>query len=333
MIKFIASDIYVVSDTSAIIEDTFEFEIGDELYPVDTVHLTQPYGENVSDGDGGSALMFEDIELVRDNTSNIVQDLLDLYEGFSYGQYDLRTIGDPFIGVGNYIKVLDYDYGEHDVLVTERKFTDNGVWRTEIKADIPEQEEINTNYVGTFEQRTEIIVDKVNKEIEAVVADTSSRLNEFDETIDEHTASITMVQDSIRDEVTHRERIESDLETLTTETSTMFEQTKDEFNFEFNTLLEQVENIDDNTRAQLETISKYIRFVDGNIILGEEGNELVLRISNDKIQFLQDNNEVAYFNNNKLYVTDGEFINSLRLGNFSFYPLHNGNLTFRKVVN
>ena len=67
------------------------------------------------------------------------------------------------------------------------------------------------------------------------------------------------------------------------------------------------------------------------IILGEVNNNLMLKISNDKISFLQNGIEVAYMTDNKLYITDGEFLNSLQLGNFAFYPRSNGNLSFKKI--
>lgn len=41
--------------------------------------------------------------------------------------------------------------------------------------------------------------------------------------------------------------------------------------------------------------------------------------------------EVAYMTDNKLYITDGEFLNSLQLGNFAFYPRSSGNLSFKKI--
>lgn len=115
--------------------------------------------------------------------------------------------------------------------------------------------------------------------------------------------------------------------------STEFTQTKEEFNFQFNQFHQDIEAVSSNTAAQFENISKYIRFVDGNIILGEDGNELILKIQNDRISFLESNVEVAYLSNNKLYVTDGEYINSLKLGKFAFMPRSNGNLSFKKVVN
>ena len=86
------------------------------------------------------------------------------------------------------------------------------------------------------------------------------------------------------------------------------------------------------TDANFEEIRKYIRFVEGKILLGEVGNELELQIANNRISFLQSNAEVAYFSNNKLYVTDGEYTNSLRLGQFAFLPRENGNLSFKKLT-
>ena len=87
-----------------------------------------------------------------------------------------------------------------------------------------------------------------------------------------------------------------------------------------------------NTVSQEYQIQKYIRFEDGNIILGEAGNELTLRIENDRISFLDDGAEVAYLSNKKLVVLDGWFIHSLRVGAFAALPRGNGNLSIVKVV-
>lgn len=114
--------------------------------------------------------------------------------------------------------------------------------------------------------------------------------------------------------------------------STQLEQTSSSFEFRFSNLEQNVQDVQNGTDASFTEIRKYIRFVDGNIILGEEGNELTLKIQNDRISFIQNALEVAYFSDRKLYVTDGDFLNSLRLGNFSFIPRANGNLTFKKVT-
>lgn len=112
---------------------------------------------------------------------------------------------------------------------------------------------------------------------------------------------------------------------------TTLEQLADSFNFEFETLKATVDENDAEARTQFETIHKYIRFVDGDILLGEEGNELTLRIENDRISFLDGGAEVAYFSNKKLYVLDGHFIHSLRVGSIAIIPRENGNTSIVKV--
>ena len=109
--------------------------------------------------------------------------------------------------------------------------------------------------------------------------------------------------------------------------STQFTQTAEDFTFNFNNLVTQITTVEGETQQQFQEINKYIRFENGNIILGEAGNEITLKIENDRIAFIQNNTEVAYFSNNKLTVTDGDFLTSLKIGNFAFKPRANGNLS------
>lgn len=120
-------------------------------------------------------------------------------------------------------------------------------------------------------------------------------------------------------------------EDVTGVVSTQLTQLSDSFNFSFDTLQASVDANDAEARTQFETISKYIRFEDGNILLGEVGNELVLRIENDRISFLDDGAEVAYLSNKQLVVLDGHFLHSLRIGSFAWLPRANGNLSLVKV--
>lgn len=113
--------------------------------------------------------------------------------------------------------------------------------------------------------------------------------------------------------------------------STTLTQLADSFNFEFEALRAIVDANDASNREQFETIRKYIRFVEGDIVLGEEGNALTLRIMNDRISFLDDGAEVAYFSNKHLYVTDAHFLRSLRVGQFAWLPRANNNLSLVRV--
>lgn len=139
---------------------------------------------------------------------------------------------------------------------------------------------------------------------------------------------IQQTSDSIRSEVSETYATN---DTVDSKISTTLTQLADSFNFEFEELRKVVDENDASNREQFETIRSYIRFEDGNIILGEEGNELTLRIENDRISFLDGGAEVAYFSNKQLYVTDGLFLNSLRVGAFAWLPRGNGNLSLVRV--
>lgn len=113
--------------------------------------------------------------------------------------------------------------------------------------------------------------------------------------------------------------------------STRMTQLSDSFLFEFETLTQLVNENDAYSREQFAETYKYIRFIDGDIVLGEEGNAITLRLENDRIVFLDGGAEVAYINNKQLYITDAHFLHSLRLGPFAFMPRDNGNLSLVKV--
>lgn len=145
-------------------------------------------------------------------------------------------------------------------------------------------------------------------------------------------SSIQTASNNILMSVNERYYLKEDTDALISQLQTTLEQTSTGFEMQFNQFQQNLQDVINGTDAQFTEISKYIRFEDGNIILGETGNELILKIENDRISFMQNNNEVAYFTNKKLYVTDGEYTNSLQLGKFAFIPRTTGNLSFKKVV-
>lgn len=148
----------------------------------------------------------------------------------------------------------------------------------------------------------------------------------------EYNSTIEQTSESIMTSVSENYYLKEDTDQLISSVNTTIEQNAEAVQISFNQVNQSITDVAENADAQFQNISKYIRFEDGNIILGEVGNQLTLHIENDIIHFVDNNNTVAYFSDNKLYVTDGEFINTLRLGNFAFSPRENGNLSFSKIV-
>ena len=163
------------------------------------------------------------------------------------------------------------------------------------------------------------------------INDTSS-LNTALSELEQHVyTEITNTEESIISTVAEQYYLKSEAEQLETEMSTQIIQTAKDLSIQFKKVNTDLEDLTGKTDSKFEEIRKYIRFDDGKILLGESGNQLELVISNDRILFTQNKTPVAYFSNNKLYVIDGEFTRSLRLGNFAYLPRTNGNLSFKKI--
>ena len=118
--------------------------------------------------------------------------------------------------------------------------------------------------------------------------------------------------------------------------STQFTQTSNEFKMQFDSAKTDITKVNNDLQQKYEERTKYIRFVDGDIVLGSNSSEIMLIIKNDRISFVRNVSglpEVAWFADDVLNVTEGQFTTQLNIGKFGFRPGANGNLSFKKVVN
>lgn len=151
--------------------------------------------------------------------------------------------------------------------------------------------------------------------------------------IREANSTIQQSSEELRSEVSEKYYNKEKTDDLLQSTQTLINQTATNIEYQFNTYKKEQNQLYGNSADRFTEISKYIRFENGNIILGEQGSPIVLRIENERIVFIESGVESAYWHNRKFYAVDGEYINSLKLGKFAFIPRATGNLSFTKVVN
>lgn len=123
----------------------------------------------------------------------------------------------------------------------------------------------------------------------------------------------------------------SDMEDITELVSTTFQQSASEIQIVFDKLSSTITSDINGVYQEFENMSKYIRFVDGDILLGEVGNDMCTRISNGRISFEYNGLEVAYIKDDYLYIKSTEVLDHLIIGNFAFIPRANGNLSFKYI--
>ena len=164
------------------------------------------------------------------------------------------------------------------------------------------------------------------------ISETNTNVHNFvTEQVTTLNSNIEQAAGAIRTEVSETYTSKSDLDEYKESVSTQFTQTNNDFTFTFSELRQFIDNVDGDQQTQFEEIRKFIQFLDGDIILGEVGNPLKLKIENDRIAFILNGVEGAYWANGNFYITDVRVLTSIRIGNYAFIPRSNGNLSFKWV--
>lgn len=255
-----------------------------------------------------------------------LSDLVNQPETIELTAADLATVDASFSSfhLGTYVKVASNPHGiDQNFLVTKLslKLLEPGANKLTLGGAL---EGISGALAGVSGAQGEIIL-----QIENASKTASTAIYNVEQNL---LASLQVSEENIKSTIAENYYLKEDTDALVSSVSTEIEQTKNSVEIEFTSFRANIDSVVANTDAEFEEIRKFIRFVDGKILLGEVGNELELQIANDRISFLQDGAEVAYFSNRKLYVTDTQILHSLQLGKFAFMPRENGNISFKKAV-
>lgn len=230
--------------------------------------------------------------------------------------------------VGDYVQIFSEPHAiDERVMLTEYSMdltNPSGCTVTlglETSSFLGEQAEAKRDAVNRVDVVRKELEDKSAQITNEVLSETLTRVNESIENSEEATRS--MLEGYVK---------VTELETIREEMSTRVTHTAEDVTVRFDTVHERITEENDEIRRILEENSKYIRLVDGNIVLGEKGAALTTRYANGRISFLfNDTVEVAYLSDQKLYITNAEILDRIIIGNFGFIPRPNGNLSFKKV--
>lgn len=166
---------------------------------------------------------------------------------------------------------------------------------------------------------------------QAQINEQQSSLEQLAQTTSEQITAIAQTSQQIILEALADYATTSDLETLQETISSQLSVMADQIEIRLTQTSQQIQDVGGDLQAQYNELSKYFRFTADGLVIGQEGNQLTLKVDNDRISFLDGGLEVAYISDKQLYITDAHFLNSLRIGNFAWMPRRSGNLSLVKV--
>lgn len=239
---------------------------------------------------------------------------------------DLSTIGldiDDFRVYDSY-PVVNHAIGMDDILQIVKKTT-----------NVVEPQSSTIEMGDTIKRLSDAVLDytteldRVQGELAATVAgEVQKQTSTIYTYVDHSISSIQQDPDKIWAAIEDRATAKSDYEQFSAIVRNILQMEADGTTMLFQTINEAIQQVGDTEASHYAELLTYIRFSDEGIEIGKEGNAITMRLDNDSLDFYNNGTRVAYMSDNTLYITDGRFTRSVRIGNYGFIPEANGSVSF-----
>lgn len=220
---------------------------------------------------------------------------------------DLLGVDSAPHGMDDYIAVSERSYDitapENDGIVLDKAY--KGLVDTQRSESEALRVEINETHerVNTVTQKVESYKIDVKKDVDNL----SASVTETESKITTTTENIYDALGQLQDTTVSTEELESIKQLLISQWS-------DQLEMRFT----QVQNLIDSTNGTVEAnqqlLEQYIRFEGARMSLGRSDSQITAVLSNDKLAFVENGQEVAYISNRTLYITDVHILQRLTFG-------------------
>lgn len=162
-----------------------------------------------------------------------------------------------------------------------------------------------------------------------------ANLNGYKTTVSETYATKTDMRSGDATVQANVDQLATDAMNTYVQTST-FTQARDSFTQELSQTKRDVTDANTAIAANEETRRKYMRFSgadtgDPQIELGASDSAFKMRLTNQRLAFMQGDSTPTYVSNQRLYINDAEVNQTLRIGKYAFIPRPDGHMSLQYV--
>lgn len=323
-------EVRYINDTGDTIDEEFlkniNVNFGEKFGPVNSIVLSRSaqsdnvflQDEQSVETNGLCEIKIIDNQIMNDNNrSDYLPDILEKLNGLEYYANDFASTGIVYYDLCDRYNVEIGENVYSCIMFNNELLVTQGM-EENVFTEIPEQTETDYKKADKTDRKINqayIIVDKQNQTINAVVSKQKEQTEEF--------AKISLTTEGLQTTVTEtiekQTEIDNDLQTYKTTVSTEFVQKKDSFEMKFkeqyDTEINDLNTDNQENAEKLNTISNFIRFQNGAIILGEEGSSTKLVLEKDIIYF---NNKETTLENGKMKIANAVVVDELQVANWAW---------------
>lgn len=221
---------------------------------------------------------------------------------------DLLGVDSAPHGMDDYIAVSERSYDitapENDGIVLDKAY--KGLVDTQRSESEALRVEINETNKRTDKVRQELTDYKVDarKDMDSITASVTETRTELTTTTENVYDALGRLQDT----AVSTEELESVKQLLITQWS-------DQLEYRFTQVTNLIDSTNGTVAENQRLLEQYIRFEGARITLGRSDSAIQAVLSNDRLEFVENGQTVAYISNRMLYITDAHITGSLSFGN------------------
>ena len=164
-------------------------------------------------------------------------------------------------------------------------------------------------------QAVEKATETVKQELTDYKTEMSTNLDSITASVTETRTELTTTTENMYDALGRLQDTAVSTEELESVKQLLITQWSDQLEYRFT----QVTNLIDSTNGTIaenqRLLEQYIRFEGARITLGRSDSAIQAVLSNDRLEFVENGQTVAYISNRMLYITDAHITGSLSFGN------------------
>lgn len=175
-------------------------------------------------------------------------------------------------------------------------------------------------------------ITNTNNTVNITTSTVKNELAHMYSVVETNMSNMTQTETEIQMLVEQQQTTINDIETFSNYVSNILSMDADGTTMLFTNINDTITQLDGKIDTNRTILEEYIRFEDGNILLGKSENPFILKLTNNKIQFLKNGVVVSYWDMDE----ENFYIGNIKVdvkqraqfGEFYFEPQENGSLSF-----
>ena len=164
-------------------------------------------------------------------------------------------------------------------------------------------------------QALEKATETVKQELTDYKTEMSTNLDSITASVTETRTELTTTTENVYDALGRLQDTAVSTEELESVKQLLITQWSDQLEYRFTQVTNLIDSTNGTVAENQRLLEQYIRFEGARITLGRSDSAIQAVLSNDRLEFVENGQTVAYISNRMLYITDAHITGSLSFGN------------------